>query len=633
MLYDAFKTSSNGEASCASCHVYGGTDHLSWDLGNPDEANTKNTNCFTTERGFGFGLDQFFIDYINGNGKPRDFASLKGPMATQTLKGMQNHGHMHWRGDRATGFFGTDEAGIERVDGKVQNKSQCFDRENPVDYDEKLSFKNFIVAFQGLMGDDKVVEDNQLQTDMDVYADFMLRTMLPPNPIRNLDNSLTQEQQIGKDYYHGKVAGDPSLRHSDGAPATVGNFPDGEPSGNTCQGCHTLDERHGFYGTNGHTSFSGEIQILKVPHLRNMYDKVGMFGLPNRPGFGELDDNTHQGDQVRGFGFLHDGATDTLFHFMQGSVFVDPNPTVGFDDGATGQAQRKAVEQYLFAFESDLAPIVGQQVTINNDLSKEHMSRVRLLIERAEAEFVSKELGGNVRECDLIANGLVNGENRGYLYQTESNEFKSDKADEPSISEEQLLYLAQSEGNQITLMCVPFGSGHRIALDRDRDGIFNGDQIIVPLPNINISISDDSVTEGESLSMQLSLSQAPQSTIEIRLLAQDVTASNGLDYNFSEQTITFEAGEIIKTVSISTVDDSIDESDESFKLVISEIVQGSNIDFSAEGLATIGDNDNSVSPPPTNTQSGNSGGAASWLMFLLLAMFAGVKLGRRNRVT
>src|SRR5262249_16217241 len=35
-LYDASLTSSNGEASCSSCHVNGDFDGLAWNLGNPD---------------------------------------------------------------------------------------------------------------------------------------------------------------------------------------------------------------------------------------------------------------------------------------------------------------------------------------------------------------------------------------------------------------------------------------------------------------------------------------------------------------------------------------------------------------------------------------------------------------------
>ena len=45
-LYDAFFTSSNGEASCASCHIFGDFDSLAWDLGNPDDDTLPNPNPF-----------------------------------------------------------------------------------------------------------------------------------------------------------------------------------------------------------------------------------------------------------------------------------------------------------------------------------------------------------------------------------------------------------------------------------------------------------------------------------------------------------------------------------------------------------------------------------------------------------
>ena len=35
-LYDASFSSSHGDSSCASCHVFGDFDSLAWDLGNPD---------------------------------------------------------------------------------------------------------------------------------------------------------------------------------------------------------------------------------------------------------------------------------------------------------------------------------------------------------------------------------------------------------------------------------------------------------------------------------------------------------------------------------------------------------------------------------------------------------------------
>src|SRR5262249_57114922 len=85
VLYDAVLTSSNGEASCSSCHVFGDFDSLAWDLGNPDDTVLNNPNP------------------IRLAGGDPDFNPLNGPMTTQSLRGMANNGPMHWRGDRAAG--------------------------------------------------------------------------------------------------------------------------------------------------------------------------------------------------------------------------------------------------------------------------------------------------------------------------------------------------------------------------------------------------------------------------------------------------------------------------------------------------------------------------------------------------
>src|SRR5205823_9876579 len=83
VLYDAQLTSSNGEAACASCHVFADFDSLAWDLGNPDGIVLQNCNPFRVGP---FGSAAFH--------------PLKGPMTTQSLRGMANAGPMHWRGDR-----------------------------------------------------------------------------------------------------------------------------------------------------------------------------------------------------------------------------------------------------------------------------------------------------------------------------------------------------------------------------------------------------------------------------------------------------------------------------------------------------------------------------------------------------
>src|SRR5512140_169725 len=92
-LYDASFSSAHGDSACASCHVFGDLDSLAWDLGNPDAPVENNPGPFAS------ALFNLITD------KPMDpvFHPMKGPMTTQSLRGMANHGPMHWRGDRTGG--------------------------------------------------------------------------------------------------------------------------------------------------------------------------------------------------------------------------------------------------------------------------------------------------------------------------------------------------------------------------------------------------------------------------------------------------------------------------------------------------------------------------------------------------
>jgi hypothetical protein len=430
MLYDAAFSSSNGEASCSSCHIFGDLDQLAWDLGNPDDVVTTNPmliklNAFITD------------DAINGDAEADEFHPMKGPMTTQTLRGLSNSGPMHWRGDRADGFFGLGT-------------------------DEALSFDNFIVAFEGLLGREEIIPE----ADMHDFTAFALTMTLPPNPVRALNNSLTSDQQAGRNFYTGS-------RRSDGLAASIS-----ADGGFNCNGCHVLDPSQGFFGTGGDSSFENEKQILKVAHLRNAYQKVGMFGMMPidflNPG-----DNGFKGDQIRGFGFLHDGSIDTVFRFLQATVFNNGgplNPTinpVGFNGGDT---QRRQVEQFVLAFDSDLAPIVGQQITLTSTNSAVAGPRIDLLLQRAAATFTSKVLGGSTTECEVVVKGTVGGQARGWM-RTSAGTFRSDRASEALVSDATLRALAATPGQELTYTCVPPGSGTRIGIDRDLDTFYDRDEL------------------------------------------------------------------------------------------------------------------------------------------------------------
>ncbi|MCS5636827.1 MAG: PEP-CTERM sorting domain-containing protein, partial [Myxococcota bacterium] len=461
-LYDALATSANGSESCSSCHIAGDMDQLAWDLGDPDGAVTANPMPINFSELFPFfdlsGNPLLLpIEVLNGGALPEEFHPMKGPMTTQTLRGLVNSGAMHWRGDRSNGAFGIDAT------------------------DSELSFNNFIVAFSGLVGR----PSNLNPAEMQAFTDFALQLILPPNPLRNLDNSLTADQQGGFDFYFGPRRSD-GLEDNPQLDALLG-IPNVE-EGFTCNGCHELNAGLGRFGTSTDGTFENETQIFKVSHLRNMYQKVGMFGAADNGFEVAGGDHTHKGDQIRGFGFLHDGSEDTLERFFRATVFNNLfNNNTGFDNPGT---QIPQMEEFMMVFDSDLAPITGQQVTLTSTSGADADARLSLLISRAGAAFTSEVLGGAVTECDLIAKATVAGDPMGWLYTGGApGAANFDASDGTSTTESALRTLAAS--TDVTFTCVPPGSGTRMALNRDRDLFLDAPDNCPAAPN-NDQLDTDS---------------------------------------------------------------------------------------------------------------------------------------------
>ncbi len=407
-LYDA-TASGHGDSACASCHIFGDNDGLAWDLGDPDGLLAENP------------LEQ--VDIQVGDVALRPFHPMKGPMTTQSLRGMLGAGAMHWRGDRN----GDDQP-----------------------FDERLAFMQFRPAFQTLLG-----KETELPVDqMEKFRDFILSVRYPPNPVANLDGTLSADQAAGKAIFEGG-----------GGRRDLGG--DGDP----CSSCHTLPR-----GTDGHASFEGLTQDFKVAHLRNLYTKVGMFGyaIPSIttdqlviPTI-EPTPTPEMGDQVRGFGFLHDGSIPTLLNF-----FRLPTRQFTFLDrpGSTGNQRIRQLESFLLAFPTGLAPAVGQQVTLDQDHLQAVAPRFQTLQDRAGAG-----------DGDLVIHGLHRGETRGWLYLGQPNQgggrFQSDRSGE-IVTRDQLAAAVQAGEAVLTATLVPPGSGRRIGIDRDLDGILDGDERVV----------------------------------------------------------------------------------------------------------------------------------------------------------
>ncbi len=208
-LYDASVSSENGSQSCASCHVFGDMDLVAWDLGVP-----------------GGDIQRMPFDLTHENFvlKPRDFwfHPEKGPMMTQSLRGMAGTGPLHWRGDRFGG------------EGDPEGELGDFSRFRP--------------AFRDLLGREEMISEE----DMTAFGRFVFGVRYPPNPLQRPDRQLQPVEAQGAALFSGDFEIDSGVTN--------------------CEGCHSLP-----LGTNGKINFEGDRsgQDFKAPHLRNLYEKLG----------------------------------------------------------------------------------------------------------------------------------------------------------------------------------------------------------------------------------------------------------------------------------------------------------------------------------------------------------------------
>ncbi len=314
------------------------------------------------------------------------FHPMKGPMVTQTLIGILNTGVLHWRGDRA-------------------------------------NLAAFNPAFVGLLGD-----DTQLTAqEMNEFTNFIATIRLSPQPNRNFDNTVIN-----------------ALMPNGGNPAAGQSFFLTAPvdGGLTSTTCHQVPT-----GTNGLLTPAQALQqtqSIKVPQLRNMYEKTGFF----KTGPGAMNNN-------RGFGFIHDGSTDTLFEFLHFPGFNFPG----------GDQQRRDVEAFLLSFPSDTHAAVGVQTTVLDGAAVPAPQQALINDMLAQANTLS---------VGLVVKGRSAGLQRGWSY-AGAGMFQSDRAAE-TASLAGLTALA-SPGDELTLTVVPNGSQTRIGIDRDSDGFFDRDEL------------------------------------------------------------------------------------------------------------------------------------------------------------
>ena len=421
-LYDTRKNSGLGQVSCASCHVDGRLDRLAWDLGNPaGEVKPFDQNC------------------TNGvAGGCQDWHPMKGPMTTQTLQDIIGKEPHHWRGDRN---------GLEEFSG----------------------------AFMSLLGDDETLTSDEMQE----FEDFLASITFGPNAFRNFDNTLPMNLSLPGHFTPGRFA--PA-----GQPLPDGDALNGLSlyrtaglDGVDCVACHTLptgigsnysldgfqftplspgpngELHHAIVAVDGSTNIS-----MKIPQLRNLYDKVGF--------------EQTQLTNTAGFGFLHDGSVDSLAHFVSEPVFsVSSDQEIAdlvafmlsFSGSDLPTGSPTDPTELPGPPSNDTHAAVGTQTTLVDESTAEsaQLALIADMIALADASAVG-----------LVVKGVQAGIMRGYYY-VGGNQFQSDRQVELLAAD--TLRSSATPGGELTYLLVPLGSEVRIGVDRDEDGFFDGDEI------------------------------------------------------------------------------------------------------------------------------------------------------------
>jgi hypothetical protein len=320
------------------------------------------------------------------------FHPMKGPMTTQTLRGLNGLDPLHWRGDRT-------------------------------------NFTHFNIAFPGLMGSTALSTN-----DMIAYRDFVNSIVFEPNPNQNLDRT----------YPTNFAGGDPSAGRN-------AFFFTNYTSGLSCNSCHSGPPGPGSNKLIIPAAALDESQDFKVPQLRSIYQKMNF---NNNPG----------AVSIGGFGIVHDGIDPTLQVFLSRPVFTNIRNDTTIKNN---------IAAFVQCFDTGTAPAVGYTRTVlATNVTNSLLSNDWSLLE-------NQALAANI---DLIVKGTIDGQIHGLLYQPVPNNYQPDSTNLPAFTRAQLVTRIQN-GDRLSLMGVPPGSGIRMGIDRNSDGVLDGD---VPAPSLHI---------------------------------------------------------------------------------------------------------------------------------------------------
>lgn len=334
---------------------------------------------------------------------------------------------------------------------------------------DRVDFNDFNGAFENLLGGSQLSEE-----DMQAYTDFMLTVVYPPNDYRTRDNQFKNP------------AADP------GRALYV----------NACDRCHMLSHDGKMQldcipdGDDGAFNLSGLFaQIQLVPQMRVLHRKFNS-------------------DKFNGFGLLHDGREEREANDHPIDTFLQQ-----FFPGIAGPVPSSQMIAFLTAFQTNVMPVVGWQVDWNDaaDGTKDLADINTMIAQHALAPS----------RCDVVVQGMVAGEPRGWvLVQPSPPVFRAD--DDTLVSLDDLAQIV-ANGQPLVVTAVPPGSGTRIGIDQDLDGLPNG---LDPHPQWDSDgdVNLDGKIDGADMQPFVNVLFAPANPASMPFQAADITNDGLVDF-------------------------------------------------------------------------------------------------------
>ena len=239
-----------------------------------------------------------------------------------------------------------------------------------------------------------------------------------------------------------------------------------------CDGCHRLPTGTDCSITDLIVGMTASPRTVETTHLLGLWSKHSDIANTDNNNPNPADEFPLQ--PMTGFGFAHEGVINSVDQFNR--VFFS-NQNV------------PALNEFLVEFDSGLAPFTSFCRTLDSNTAGGVGRITRYMIPQAEAGNGDLVASGRLR----IAGTWVN---VGLWFDPSLGAFRPDTTSLGTFTLASLRSLALAGDAELLLYGVPFWSGPRVALDRDRDGVFDGDERAQGLNPTNPDSDGDGLWDG-----------------------------------------------------------------------------------------------------------------------------------------